>query len=150
MNSLQNNFIEEYTCESFQKDIPLIGWLIERCRADLEAIQKVLPEEIKKGIVKDQEKSQSELKFISFLLNTPNNQAEMKFQNKIEKKGFKVDFINSFTDEIKNRITQIFVIHPVKDSRLTPIKDLCVIISNDAYINYSIEDLSFNSNYTSL
>jgi len=145
MNTLQLDFIRNYTCESFQNDLPGFDWLTERCRADLEAIQEVLTIEIEKGIVKDPEKSKSELKYISFLLNTPNNKAEMKFKEAIEKKGFKVYFINSFTDEIKNRLTRVFIIH---GREWKPIKDLCIIISNDDYANYSIEDLSFNSDYS--
>ena len=66
MNIKQLDFIRQNTCNEFQKDIPIINWLIN-C-GYLEDVKKELDKEIKQGLLTSS-KYLSEQKFINYLLN---------------------------------------------------------------------------------
>jgi hypothetical protein len=75
-----------------------------------------------------------------------NNEAEKSAQKTIENKGFEVQFLNSFTDEIQNRITKIFI-KWLQPNGVKRIEQTCIITSNDTYINYSIEVLNRSKDF---
>jgi hypothetical protein len=66
MNIKQLDWIRQNTCNEFQKDLPIINWLIN-CDY-LEDVKKELDKEIKQGLLTSS-KYFSEQKFINYLLN---------------------------------------------------------------------------------
>lgn len=66
MNIKQLDWIRQNTCDEFQKDLPIINWLIN-CDY-LEDVKKELDKEIKQGLLTSS-KYFSEQKFINYLLN---------------------------------------------------------------------------------
>lgn len=66
MNIKQLDWIRENTCNEFQKDLPIINWLIN-CDY-LEDVKKELDKEIKQGLLTSN-KYLSQQKFINYLLN---------------------------------------------------------------------------------
>ena len=66
MNIKQLDWIRQNTCNEFQKDLPIINWLIN-CDY-LEDVKKELDKEIKQGLLTSN-KYLSEQEFINYLLN---------------------------------------------------------------------------------